>query len=130
MAVKLPMWLTTLRNWSGRSHATVNAQIPPLLIPQIARPSGSSVILYSLPTSGRISSSRNRAYWSLSVSYSKLRLVGLTPQPCRFFPSVSTGFFDGSLPGLMKTPIVTGISPLWIRLSKTIGTRQSPFSLT
>lgn len=29
MAVKLPMKLTTFRNASGRSHATVNAQMPP-----------------------------------------------------------------------------------------------------
>ena len=30
------------------------------------------------------------------------------------------------LPGLMKMPMVTGISFLWIRLSKTIGTRNWP----
>ena len=44
------------------------------------RPSGLSVSLYFLPTSGSISSSRNRAYVSPSVSYSTLRLrrgVGL-----------------------------------------------------
>ena len=75
MFVKLPTWLSTLRKASGRCQATVNAQMPPEEMPQIARHSGSSVSLYFLPTSGRISSSRNRAYWSLSVSYSKLRLL-------------------------------------------------------
>ena len=34
------------------------------------------------------------------------------------------------LPGLRNTPMVTGISPLPIRLSKTIGTRCPPVSLT
>jgi hypothetical protein len=130
MFVNDPMWLTTFRNWSGRSHAAVNAQMPPLLIPQIARCSGSSLSLYCLPTSGRISSSRNRAYWSLSVSYSKLRFVGLRFHPSRRFPSAGGGFFCGSFPGLMKIPIVTGISPRWIRLSNTTGVRNSPFSFT
>jgi len=37
MLVKLPMWLMTLRNWSGRSHATVNAAMPPELAPQTPR---------------------------------------------------------------------------------------------
>ena len=43
MLVKLPIQLTTLRNLSGRSHAMVNAAMPPLLIPAIAQPAGSSV---------------------------------------------------------------------------------------
>ena len=43
MLVKLPMWLTTLRNESGRSHAIVKAAIPPELLPPTARPAGSAV---------------------------------------------------------------------------------------
>ncbi len=74
MLVKLPTWLSTLLNRSGRSQATVKAQMPPELMPQIARPAASVRSLYCLPTSGRISFSRKRAYWSESVSYSKLRL--------------------------------------------------------
>ena len=62
MFVKLPMLDRTFRNISGRSHATVNAQIPPELEPQIARISGSAVKLYSWAKSGRISSQMNRAY--------------------------------------------------------------------
>jgi hypothetical protein len=42
--------LMTLRNWSGRSHATVNAAMAPLLVPPMQRPSGSSVIRYFLAT--------------------------------------------------------------------------------
>ena len=41
MLVKLPQWLTTLPKASGRSQATVKAQMPPELIPQIARLAGS-----------------------------------------------------------------------------------------
>ena len=78
MFVKLPTWLSTLRKWSGRSHATVNAQMPPELMPQIARRLGIAASgCTSSPTSGRISSIRKRAYWSPSESYSKLRLLGL-----------------------------------------------------
>ena len=77
MFVKLPTQVSTLRNSSGRSQATVQAQMPPLLIPAIARPSASWRSLNVFSTSGRISSSRNRAYWSESVSYSKLRFDGL-----------------------------------------------------
>jgi hypothetical protein len=62
MLAKLPTWLSTLRKASGRCQATVKAQIPPEEMPQIARRSESSVSLYFFPTSGRISSSRNRAY--------------------------------------------------------------------
>ena len=45
MLVKLPIVLMTLRNWSGRCQATVNAQIAPELAPAIARFSGSSEML-------------------------------------------------------------------------------------
>ena len=38
------------------------------------------------------------------------------------------GLAPGSTPGLMKMPMVTGISSRWMRLSKTIGTRCWPFS--
>ena len=34
------------------------------------------------------------------------------------------------IPGLMKMPIVTGISPLWIRLSNTVGARTRPSGST
>jgi hypothetical protein len=61
MLVKLPMWLNTLWKASGRSHATVNAQMPPELAPAIARWSGSVVRLYFLPTSGSSSSMTKRA---------------------------------------------------------------------
>ena len=37
---------------------------------------------------------------------------------------------DGTTPGLMKTPMVTGISPFAIRLSMTMVARKSPFSPT
>jgi len=52
----------TLLNSFGRSHATVKAQIAPLLCQAIARLAASwrSFVVFS--TSGRISSSRNRAY--------------------------------------------------------------------
>ena len=107
MLVKLPTQESTLRNTSGRSQATVKAQMPPLLMPAdraARRRRGAGCTVFS--TSGRISSSRNRAYWSESVSYSKLRFgAGLSAKT----------------PGLMKMPIVTGISPLAIRLSKTVG---------
>ena len=52
---------STLRNWSGRSHAAVKAAIPPLLEPTSARRSGSAENGWVLATAGRISSSRNRA---------------------------------------------------------------------
>src|SRR3954447_2012931 len=58
MLVNEPTWETTLRNWSGWLNATVKPQIAPEEAPQIAWPSGSSVMLrwYSLFTWGRISS--------------------------------------------------------------------------
>ncbi len=119
MFVKLPTWLSTLLNRSGRSHAAVKAQMPPELMPPIARPAASGRRLYFFATSGKISFSRKRTYWSDSVSYSKLRLLRALP-PC------SPGIF----PGLMKMPMVTGISPLWMRLSNTVGVRKAPFSPT
>src|SRR3712207_2514659 len=103
--------------------------MPPELLPQIARPFGSSVILYCLATSGRISVSRNVAYASETVSYSTDRLLGRNGRS-RFSPAFGGGFFFGSFPGLMNTPIVTGIAFWWIRLSNTTGARVSPFSLT
>src|SRR5688572_25233729 len=100
MFVKLPTCDSTFENRSGRSHAAVKAQIPPELMPQMARPAASDRSFTVFPTSGRISFSRNLAYWSERVSYSKLRLD-------RAFPLGSAG---GNAPGLMKTPTVTGIS--------------------
>ncbi len=37
---KAPTWLSTLLKASGRSQAVMNEQIPPELMPQIARPGG------------------------------------------------------------------------------------------
>ena len=48
----------TLRNLSGRIHAAVKAQSPPLLPPQTAHRSGSSVTAYRSRTRGMISVSR------------------------------------------------------------------------
>src|SRR4051812_34376163 len=121
MLVKLPTDESTFENRSGRSHAAVNAQMPPELAPQIARPAGSARNFTDFATSGRISCSRNRAYWSEGVSYSKLRFVR---QSFSSLPGV------GNLPGLTNTPTVTGMWVLWIRLSNTTGTRDWPFSLT
>src|SRR4051794_26201149 len=73
MFVKLPTCESTFENRSGRSHAAVNAQMPPELIPQIARPEASLRSFTLFPTSGRISFSRKLAYWLESESYSKLR---------------------------------------------------------
>ena len=61
MFVKLPMWLITLPKLSGRSHATVKAQMPPLLAPAIARIAGSLERFSSASTRGRTSSCRKRA---------------------------------------------------------------------
>src|SRR5229473_371925 len=113
---KLPMKQRTRRNESGRLKATVNAAMPPELEPLIARSLGSEDRLYCLPTSGRISSSRKRAYRVPSESYSNARLKrGCCVSDQALFT-----------PGLMKTPIVTGISPEAIKLSKTTGTLQEP----
>ena len=55
-----------------------------------------------------------------TASYSALRLK----RDCVF------GAAPGSTPGLMNTPMVTGMSPLWIRLSNTIVVLNAPLSLT
>src|SRR5262245_1631357 len=118
MFVKLPIADQTLPNSSGFSQATVHAQMPPDDRPPIARLAGSlRSLVPCFSTAGRISWRMKRAYWSESVSYSNDRL--LAELPCRGR--------DGSLPGLTKTPTVTGISPAWIRLSKTTGTLQGGF---
>ena len=62
MFVKLPIQDSTLLNSFGRSQATVNAQMPPLLAPEMARLAASRRSFTVFSTSGRISSSRNRAY--------------------------------------------------------------------
>jgi hypothetical protein len=118
--VYVPIVLNTRRNASGRSQATVKAQIAPELAPPIAQSFGSVETLYFRRTSGSTSSRRKRAYRSPMLSYSKLRLNrGSAP-----------GFAAGTTPGLRKTPIVTGISPAAIRLSKTTGTRHAPSRFT
>src|SRR5262245_47163230 len=119
--VKLPTWDNTLLKRSGRSEAAVNAQMPPELLPQMARPAASVRSFTDFATSGRISDSRKRAYWSEGVSYSKLRLVR---QSFSSLPGV------GNLPGLTNTPTVTGISLALMRLSNTTGARNEPFSPT
>ena len=62
MFVKLPIHDMTRLNSSGRSQATVNAQMPPLLAPPMARLPASCRSFTVFSTSGRISSSRKRAY--------------------------------------------------------------------
>src|SRR6478735_12406249 len=79
--VKEPMVEKIFRNWSGFSHATVNAQMPPDDEPAMARPFGSSVIFTILRTSGRISSRRKREYVSDMVSYSADRFFGPAGRP-------------------------------------------------
>ena len=61
MLVKLPMWLRTLPKRSGRSQATVKAQIPPEEIPATARWAGSAEIFKPSKATGRNSSVRKRA---------------------------------------------------------------------
>src|SRR5437764_811326 len=100
MLVKLPTCDSTLPNRSGICQATVNEQMPPDEMPQIARLAESFRKWYFLATSGRISSLRKRAYWSDIESYSKLRFGAGGLPSC------------GITPGLMKMPIVTGISCL------------------
>src|ERR1043166_333873 len=114
MLVKLPIVESTLRNWSGRSQATVKAQIPPELEPQVARRSGSAVMAseYLFVTKGMASFSKNLAYASPNESYSKPRLLT-----------------SARVPGFKKMATVTGISRQAIRLSNTTGTRQLPFVL-
>src|SRR5882724_5368013 len=92
MFVKLPTVVKHLRNSSGRSQHTVNAQIPPELLPAMHRPSGSFVKLYFLPTSGKISSTINVAYLSPSESYSLLRLLRGAGRPSGRFFAVSPSF--------------------------------------
>src|SRR5687767_1735124 len=111
----------TREKWLGRSQAAVKAAMPPEEEPQRPRPAGSLEMLYCLATSGRISSVRKRAYRSVVESYSKERLK-------RGWALASLG--GGMAPGLMKTPMVTGISFLWIRLSITVVARKEPFSPT
>ena len=53
MLVKLPMRLSTRRNASGRSQAAVKAQMPPELMPQMARSFGSVDSLYCLADLGQ-----------------------------------------------------------------------------
>ena len=53
MSVKLPIQLKTFENWSGRCQATVKAQMPPLLRPQMAREAASCLSFTVFPTSGR-----------------------------------------------------------------------------
>ena len=61
ICTKLDRKPITRRNLSGRNHAAVKAQFPPLLPPQIPQSSGSSEIAYLLVTSGIISVRRNVA---------------------------------------------------------------------
>src|SRR5262249_9188860 len=55
-------------------------------------------------------------------SYSTLWLLGF-PVPIR------SGKVSPRWPGVTKMPIVTGISLRWIRLSMTVGTRNTPWGL-
>jgi hypothetical protein len=103
----VPIAENTRRKASGRSQAVVNAPIPPVLAPPIARSLGSSDSLIFRPsrvprrcTSGSSSSRRNRDSRSFKPSNSTLRSN-------RGF---SGGWTDGTVPDSTPTPIVTGIS--------------------
>ena len=67
----------SLRILQSKSTLADKAQIPPLLMPQMERSLGSLLMLrsYFFSTKGSISSMRKVAYWSLRVSYSKLRFL-------------------------------------------------------
>ena len=93
--------------------------MPPELMPQMPRPAASSRSLYCLADLGQdLLLQEARRTGRDSVSYSKLRLL------TRLLPFAVA--LPGTTPGLMKMPIVTGISFLWMRLSKTMGTRVRP----
>ena len=114
MLVKLPTWLSTLLNRSGRSQADGEAQMPPELIPPIARPAASVSEVVFLGDLGQ-----DLLLQEPGVLVGERVVLEAPVRPPR--PAAS--------PGLMKMPIVTGISFLWIRLSKTIGTRNWPVGL-
>src|SRR5260370_25326094 len=61
----------------------------------------------------------NREYLSPNESYSTLRLLGL--------PFRASTYSSPRAPGVMKIPIVTGISFFAIRFSITCGRRSGPF---
>ncbi len=101
-------------NSLGRSHATVNAQMPPLLMPATARPAASlrSFTVAAFSVAGRSSSrSEPGVLIRRSVSYSKLRLD-------RGFPCGTDGGPPGTRGGFSRNTglhehagSVTGTSP-------------------
>ena len=110
MFVKLPTHERTLRNSLGRSQATVKAQMPPLLTP------------------------RDRAAGRVVAQLRRLLDLGqdLFEQEARVLVGERVVLEAAvrlacrrTMPGWMKMPTVTGMSPFAIRLSKTIGTYSS-----
>ena len=75
MFVKLPTCESTFEKRSGRSQAAVKAQIPPELMPQIARPAASSRSFTCFADLGQDFLLQEAARIDRDgVSYSKLRL--------------------------------------------------------
>ncbi|GAA3506865.1 hypothetical protein GCM10019016_139800 [Streptomyces prasinosporus] len=97
ICAKLDRYPMTRRNLSGRSHAAVKAQLPPLLPPQMPHRSGDWARVYRSATCGMISVRRKVAYRSSKASYSLLRFFGFSA--------------SGKTPGSTNTPMVTGMSP-------------------
>ena len=122
--VKLPIPLTTFPNTSGRSHAAVNAQLPPELPPTNARPAGSSPSgLAALRNFGQnFLNQKPRVAVADRIVFKRPVLARLLDRPLfllRRTPCVFAGNFDfdgmlmsveANVPGLTKIPIVTGIS--------------------
>ena len=106
MLVKLPIVLMTLRNWSGRCHATVNAQMAPELAPAIAAVVGvvgDVVVLLQ----------HRQQLVDDQLGVLVVQRVVLDAGGCwsgRPTRRRSPPCCSGPWPGLMNTPIVTGIS--------------------
>ena len=91
--------------------------MPPELLPQIARPSGSVVSVVLLADLGQdLVDQEPRVLIAERVVLEAA--VAAAPWVCRQLRR-------RDVPGLRKMPIVTGISPCAIRLSNTTGTRNS-----
>ena len=113
MFVKLPIVLITLRNWSGRCQATVKAQIAPELAPEIARSGRRDVVPSSAPAS-----IRRRSAWNTGR---RARCILRGGWWCRRPSRRPRLLLVGRWPGLMKTPIVTGISRAIDQVVEDIG---------
>lgn len=109
VCTKLGRQQMTRRKASGRSHAAVKAQLPPLLNPQMPQRSCSSVIDQRFVNSGMTYSRRNVTYRSSNASYSTF----LCFRPAGFSASRRT-------PGRRRPRLVTCRSPRLMRLSSTV----------